>query len=147
MEKQYNDHTLKKQNLYSFNKLKINYHTKINYKYKFLLKKTKILYLYFIIIINFMTISQNNRNLQSTGSEITIRINGTGKQPIIYQSFITKPNKVYYNDEEVEVIEDNKIIIENNLSRIKLVWNTKLRTCYNMFVFLTNIIEVDLSNF
>ena len=55
--------------------------------------------------------------------------------------------KFFCNDSEVEIIDGNQINIQTNLSTIKLIWNSKLNTCFNMFVFLDNIIEVDLSNF
>ena len=57
------------------------------------------------------------------------------------------PDKVYCNGQEVGLIETNKVDIQENLSSIKMRWNNKLTNCYNMFVFLDNIIEVDLSNF
>ena len=129
------------------NKLKKYYHIKINYNYFFLFKNTIMIYFLFIILFACPIISQNNRNLQFTGSEITIKINGTGIQPIIYESFYKMPDKIYCNEIEVQRIDNNKIIIQNDLSKIKLIWNDKLTRCYNMFVSLINIIEVDLSNF
>ena len=120
----------------------------MNYKYKFLYKTSTMIYIYFFIIFIFQINCNENRKLQTTGSELTIKINGVGIQPIIYKNFNGGlPNKVFCNGLEVETIEGYQINIPTNLSTVKLVWNTKLNTCFNMFVFLDNIIEVDLSNF
>ena len=127
-------------------KSKKQYLITMNYKYQFSCK-SKMFYIFFFIIFIVQIICEK-RNLQTTGSELTIKINGIGIQPIIYKNFNGGlPNKVFCNDLEVEIIDGYQINIPTNLSTIKLVWNTKLNTCYNMFVFLDNIIEVDLSNF
>ena len=49
----------------------------MNYKYKFLYKKSTMFYIFFLIIFIFQIICEK-RNLQTTGSELTIKINGVG---------------------------------------------------------------------
>ena len=78
MINQIKNQSKKEQHLHNSIKLKKYYHTKYD-KYIFLFKKAIILYFLFTCPI----LSANNRNLQFTGSEITIKINGTGIQPII----------------------------------------------------------------
>ena len=76
---------------------------------------------------------------------IIMKINYPGDQEIIYENFYPKPNDIYVNN-ELKYLTDNKINL-NTQDIIKLIWTEQLTTCYNMFANLTNILEIDLSDF
>ena len=97
----------------------------MNSKYQFIYKKSKMFYLFFFIIFIFQIFCYN-RNLQTTGSELSIKINGIGIQSVISKDFNGGfPNKILCNDLEAETNDGYQINIQTNLSTIKLVWNSK----------------------
>ena len=81
-------------------------------------------------------------------NEIKIKILGKGTQKILYCYFSDKPSEIYVNgiesfiDDECQVSDlqqEENIIIMN--------WNYKLSDSGELFSDLTNLIEVDFSNF
>jgi len=87
------------------------------------------------------------RNLQSTNSEITLIISGKETNQILYNNFKPIP---YFLEVNSVTREFNYII--NNLSyqnnnKIVMKWNTIINSCENMFNGLSNITQIDLSNF
>jgi surface protein len=108
------------------------------------------------IFINFLLIipiiSQDNtltsnRLLQSNIYEIAIKVNEKGNQEILYNGFNTMPDTIYSSNGDVININNNKINIEDNELYYILKWESYLNDCSFMFCNLSNIIEVDLSNF
>ena len=102
------------------------------------------LYFYLIIYIYSIELVESSEGIFD--SEIILKIIGTGTQQILNGNYIYLPNQVFVNDEEVSVGKTiTNLINETNV--IKMVWNYTVTNCSNMFYDLSNIIEVDLSNF
>ena len=94
-------------------------------------------------------------------SEITLKVNGTGKQKILYSSYLYQaydpdnliyfyncPSKIYINNEEIKKLTScTTIDIPNFDSLIKLVWDKPLNSTRWLFYYCVNIIEVNLTNF
>ena len=114
-----------------------------------------IFYLLFFIVI-----SNGNKNLfryerenigklgLNLASEITIILKETiGYNNILYCSFYKLPDEVFLND--IKIGEKNcTIYLKNqNNNTIKIKWKNNLGSCNRMFYSMSNIIEMDLSNF
>ena len=90
---------------------------------------------------------------QYNSNEITIKIKGTGPQYVLNAEYEKCPNFIYLNDEPTNILGTDCHVVnmpeENDeLNTIKLIWNEKATTCYNMFSHMAdNLIEVDLSKF
>ena len=128
-----------------------NNSNKINKINKFFFKiyiKKSFIFFNIIIIINiiFPSLSKilKKRNLVSD-SIIIMKINYPGDQEIINENFYPKPYEIYVN-EEIKYLIENKINL-NPQDIIKIKWNEQLTTCKNMFSNITNILEIDLSDF
>ena len=80
-------------------------------------------------------------------NQINIKINGTGTNNILNSTFIYKPDEILINNHASSLDDENKIYLESEENTITLKWNSQLGTCEKMFKGLSNIIEVDLSNF
>ena len=114
------------------------------------------LILWNFIIFNFIfpIISQKQNNIifhkRKTNilffSEINLKVIGIGYQSILNKNFSSIPNNIYLNGNPIELIE-NKIELNNSENIIKLSWSGQILSCENMFANLTNILEIDLSNF
>ena len=84
--------------------------------------------------------------------EILLTINGTGDQHIfgVYPRhvFNSTPSEILVNGEENHNFRDNKILgLSNQINNITLKWNYLFNNCEYMFYGLSNIINIDLSNF
>ena len=97
--------------------------------------------LLFPLIILLIVIIQ----IKSKNNTIIIEVNKKGKQNILYSGF-NKNLFVYINDQEkyISKIQINVGAITDN---IKLVWNTSLTSCANMFNGLTNIKAINFIDF
>ena len=112
------------------------------------LHKISLLLIYFIIIIkinastSLIFIKLNKLN------EIQIKIIGTGEQNILGSRFSSKPSEIFVNNNSVDINSENKISnLESDVNIITMKWNYKVSNCEDMFSDLTNLKEVDLSNF
>ena len=92
--------------------------------------------LIFVLILG--VISKNNT--------IIMKLNGIGKQKILYRSFSKIPT-VLINEKETELLTNNSIQVNSTNDIIKLIWDYNLTYCNSMFYGLSNIISIDLSNF
>ena len=90
-------------------------------------------------------INNNNLDIQNN---ISIKIKGNGYQ-YIFNSDKFPPDLVYLNGELTTLDAYNGINIETEEEEniVRLIWNNKVTSCENFFSLLTNIIEVDLSEF
>ena len=97
------------------------------------------IYLISILIINFPLISCNY---------ITMKFKGTGNEDIFInkQNGIDCPNRIYIDE---ILIPNNtcKYIFPNKIVSIKMEWDKIFIHCYKMFANISNIIEIDLSQF
>ena len=97
------------------------------------------IYLISILIIYFPLISCNY---------ITMKFKGTGNEDIFInkQNGIDCPNRIYIDN---ILIPNNtrKYIFPNKIVSIKMEWDKIFIHCYKMFANISNIIEIDLSQF
>ena len=97
------------------------------------------IYLISILIIYFPLISCNY---------ITMKFKGTGNEDIFInkQNGIDCPNRIYIDE---ILIPNNtcKYIFPNKIVSIKMEWDKIFIHCYKMFANISNIIEIDLSQF
>ena len=110
--------------------------------------KIRFLLIYFIVMIKIeVAISFRNKKLNEL-NEITIKIIGTGEQSILSSTFSPQPSKILVNGESTNINLENKInILEGDINNITMKWNDKINSSQGMFEGLTNLKEVDLSNF
>ena len=119
---------------------------------KKIINLTLLLKIYFFLILIFEKLTQTKnigkRKLNEINSEISIIIYGTGTQNIINRFFSHFPDQILINGEcynSSNECQVNDLI--NEMNKIVMKWNDKLKTCQNMFKGLLNIIEIDFSNF
>ena len=97
------------------------------------------IYLISILIVYFPLISCNY---------ITMKFKGTGNEDIFInkQNGIDCPNRIYIDE---ILIPNNtcKYIFPNKIVSIKMEWDKIFIHCYKMFANISNIIEIDLSQF
>ena len=98
-----------------------------------------------IVFVNLITI-KNIRNLNNYDSIIHLVIKGSGNQKLLYSSFNKNPSEVLVNG-----IEDDSCKktckLQGDINNVTLIFENKIKSCYEMFRELSNIIEIDLSNF
>ena len=118
---------------------------KINLKQKYYLSKW-IIFIFLLKFVSINTILHNpTRNLINYYSEIHLVVQGEGTQYFL--------SKNYEGIRPFEIILNGKEKIENpwdigeDRNNITLKFNEEIDDCKEMFSFLENIIEVDLSNF
>ena len=85
----------------------------------------------------------------SINSEIHLVIQGSGEQQLLgdyFFTYIQQPSEVLVNG-----VKDDSCSKTCNLvgdkNNITLKFDTQIESCYQMFYWLDNIIEIDLSNF
>ena len=136
----------KDKTIKEINKGKINSFINIKRTIPIILLKYFILKLLFFPVFSF----EYNNKL----SEITVKIKGTGKRPIFRKrGTCLFPEKVIDVNRNIEL--ENFLSYSNdycyvnateNESKYKMIWNNQINvSCKEMFIELTNIIEVDLS--
>ena len=108
-------------------------------------------YLFFCIFI-IPAISEGNKkyNRKLENSEvITLKVSEPGEQYVIWSRFYKLPNIEYINEAgaTTTLSSQSKLNIPNNNYEVKLKWDEVLTKCANMFVNLTNIVEIDFSDF
>ena len=133
---------------------KNNLMEKIRFKYK---NKNKnnfnspiYLLIFLLVFINLISISitKPKERLLNFYSEITMTITGNGQQEILSSNYAGElPDIIYvnniYNNEKSRIVND----LNNIKNSIKMIWNSSVTTCNNMFSHLSNIIEIDFSYF
>ena len=117
------------------------------YRTCFVLNKLMI----FLFIINIANLNEKkiyvNRKLYSL-NQITIKIKGEGTQSILNSEYEYIPDEILVNGNPSNIVEENKITnLENEENIILMKWNNKLTSCRQMFEYLINLIEIDLTEF
>ena len=111
----------------------------------------KIIYLtIFLIQINILTKEKHINTLIKFNhySEITLKIQGSGNQYLLYEYFTPLPNEVLINGTKTNFINNKpQIKLISNLNTISLKWDKTIENCDNMFRNRNNMIEIDLSKF
>ena len=127
------------------NKLKNNYK-----KIQVLINRLIILLLNFILLnlinpILTKKASNNNRKL-SSGLSIKLKIVGGNKVKIINPQYI--PDRVYINGNESAIDRYGRIITEKaDIYFVTFEWNEKRENYDRLFEDISNILEIDFSNF
>ena len=85
------------------------------------------------------------RKLEST-SRIALKVNEIGMQFILNESFRPLPNKILVAGKEIDKIDSQINITETN-SLIELFWNEPVTDCHAMFAEMSNISEIDFTDF
>ena len=118
--------------------------------------KNKLLYVLIIMIVIYSHLSLVlNKSLYRRLyflCEILLTINGTGDQHIfgVFPShvFNKTPSVILVNGKENHNFRDNKILgLSKQINNITVKWNYLFNNCEYMFYGLSNIINIDLSNF
>jgi len=121
--------------------------------FTFIQKKFNLpLLIIFILVINLIIPIFSSKNIGigklSFLNEITIKIIGTDAQSILNQKYSYQPDEIYIQNISYEIDEQNRIMdLINYENNITMKWKSNLIDCKSMFAGLTNIIEIDLSNF
>ena len=99
-----------------------------------------------ILLLSLFIYSESSIRKLETTSKIILKINEIGEQYIINESFRPLPSKISINGKEVEKIDPKVNITEEN-SIIELIWNETLTNYHQMFAGLSNIEEIDFTEF
>ena len=78
-------------------------------------------------------------------STVLLKFNKTGSVKILGSDFSPEPNKVFVNGTQLDGYTNTINVV--NITEVKLEWDSTLTSCKNMFKDLTDVIEIDLSNF
>ena len=110
----------------------------------------KNLFIFLIIfILAFLSIripGEKIRYLINYSAQINLVIEGSGNQNLIYNSFYLEPSEVIVNGiSQSSCKKTCQMDYEKN--NVTLYFNEPVTSCYYMFNKLTNIKEIDLSNF
>ena len=97
--------------------------------------------LIFIIIIHLLQLNLFNQ------SEIKLVIKGKGTQHILYDSFPYEPSEIIVNGISKASCKKSCYLENEDKNDIIIKFALQINTCENMFKYLANIIEADLSNF
>ena len=110
-----------------------------NYLFAFLI------FLLNIVLISLST-SNTSRNLYNYYSEIHLVIQGNGTQRLLGDRLDDEPSEVLVNGKKDSACK-NTCYLEGNKNNIVLIFKKKITSCAAMFSGLSNITEIDLSNF
>ena len=102
-------------------------------------KRNKIIIFSILFIIFIPLISKESQIVK-------IKVNKKDNVKIINNNYIPNPDAIYVNGQYIGSNIDT-ITIDDIEDEINLEWESKLTTCKYMFSELSNIIEIDLSNF
>ena len=101
-----------------------------------------------VIILNVIFSKQKDLITLNKISEITVTINGNGKQNILREpSVIPLPDEMIVNGSPKSPVYSYVENLDQLVNTITMRWNNPLTDCSNMFDIPTNIIEIDLTNF
>ena len=129
-------------NLLSINSKKLIKATKINKRHLFIFFYLLSLIILFIPIYSLI----KERTMHFFYSEIILKIKSEGEQLIINPDYNDYPNEIYIDENKVGENQFS-ITLSSIESKIKLKWFNNLTDCSDMFLNLSNIVEIDLSKF
>ena len=116
----------------SFYKYKSNKKNKSFNQYKF---KNLLIFIFFDLFF-----------ISYEVTEITLVINGNGTQKVISDSFNPIPSEIIGSDIE-HYPNERECVLKFNINKVTIKFDTLITSCNCMFSGLSNIIEIDLSNF
>ena len=89
--------------------------------------------------------TKNTRKLESV-PKVSLKSDEIGLKYIIYESFQPLPDKILINGQEINQTA-HKIEINEEGSIIELIWNNPLSNCHAMFKDMSNILEINFTDF
>ena len=98
-----------------------------------------------MILGNFLSTIEKLINKVNYFSEVHLVVRGTGNKKILSDSFNIEPSEVKINGVSNNCKKTCNFI--KSLNNVVLYFNFKIETCEKMFFKLTDIEEIDLSNF
>ena len=90
---------------------------------------------------------KQHRILYNYNSEIHLVINGNGNQTILSSSFYTNPSDVIVNSVSKKDVCYKQCELDEDINYITLIFEEEITSCENMFNGLSNITEINLTNF
>ena len=125
---------------------------KINDHWKLRSKSINYINLHFLLnlmfLFSFFSFSKKHvRIMPNYNSEIYLTINGNGNQNVLSSSFYIDPSDVIVNGVSKKGVCNKICELEDDVNSITLVFEEDITTCENMFNGLSNIKEINLSNF
>ena len=114
------------------------------------LKTNNLLLINCIIFINLLIPIYSEKfgiRKNSFSNEITIKLISNDTQNILYENFIYPPDEVLIEGDSYLIDEKNRINLTNDVNYITMRWNSELTNFTYMFADLSNLKEIDLSNF
>ena len=101
-----------------------------------------------ILLLTFTLFSKNEqRNFKVFQSEINLIIKGNNSNNnVLSNDFAGEPSQILVNG-EVNTSWNKMCWLSNGINNITIRFGAQLESCKKMFKGLTNIIEIDLSNF
>ena len=105
-----------------------------------------IIFLIKIALVDLITI-KNLIELNNYISEVHLVIKGKGSQPILYNYFYTDPSEVIVNGNSKGNSCKKSCDLDEDINNVILKFNEQLNSCFTMFSYLENIVEIDLSLF
>ena len=89
---------------------------------------------------------------QLHSNQITIKIQGTGTQSILYEEYYLCPDEVYLNDDSTNIVGSDCHLVNipstnTEINTLKLIWNTVATSLYRIFEEMENLLEVDMSSY
>ena len=107
------------------------------------------LFIFLLIYIIDYILSENLINETDRRSIVDLKIRGNNLVKIMGSKPF--PDLIYLNGNITFIDDLGRIHIgnekKNEINKATLIWNQKINTCNNLFISLTSIIEIDLSNF
>ena len=101
----------------------------------------------FLYILSTLFISIHDlRNMNAYLSEIKLVIRGRVNSNFLYNDFNPEPSEIIIN-KEIRYSGIKSYTFTEDLNNVVIKFNESIISCENMFYGLTNIIEIDLSNF
>ena len=125
------------RSLNKFQKKTNNINQNNNIKISFLIK----------LFIIFISISESNLRKLETKNEIIITMKGIGTYQQIISQNIDTPSEIIINGENAYIEPSFSYDLKYPINNITFIWNSPIKTCYNMFYNLENLLTVDLTNF
>ena len=83
---------------------------------------------------------------QDTSSIVKLKVNKLGSVQLLNSSYVSNPDEIRIGT-EVKGTSVNTITVDNIEDEIELVWTNKLTNCNSMFKDMTDITEIDFSEF
>ena len=116
---------------------------------RFLMKIIINYILRYIIIMYLVTpiFSNKNKEIKSYSSIITLKIKGLGYENILNSSFDPYPDEIKLNEKIIKSPEKQEFLLEGQENIIILTWNNNIQSCKNMFSGLSNLIDINFTNF